>query len=533
MRKPKRRILYHTDGRHTHMYQLEPPLTLQQLLIPVDELLGTMVDTIVLSAGGGTTFFHATKAGTLWGELEEEVGKSVWRHLVWYRPAETVRQLLREGYDQMQVLADRAHEKGLEFIVSLWTNPPASNELGDGRLDRFRKTHLEYQIGGFQEGGAPAAAARSLDFSINEVREERLGIIREICSNYPIDGFELNMEFPYLAYYFKPGEAEGKSHVMTGFIRDTRRILDSSGEGLILAARTPPTIEGCRKLGLNIVDWVRDGLIDVLVPESDSMLIDVDLPVEEWVDAAKGTGCQVYPCISPLVNDDRRVAATVEMYRAAAMNYLSTGADGVYLVDFYSRGWPFNAEDYTVLREVGDIDAVRFKDKHYWMRTGKREADYIGYPRRLPLILEDTSENTVRFRVSEELESALKAGILKQVQLRLRIRNVTLHDHLGFSLNGEPLPDQLCVKMDFTYRLLSPARSVERRLGAHYVFKFNLTNGPFPVKGVNEVSIKVERRDPWIDPAAEGCKLELHDVELRVAYRIARNYPTFTEERDL
>lgn len=526
LKRHKRRVLYYTDGRHSHLYQLEPPITLEQLCIPVDEVLGTMVDTFVLCAGGGTTFLHNTKVGTLWGELEEEKGEGVWRHIIWYRTAETVRQLHKQGYDQIQVLADRAHEKGLEFIVSLWTNAPAGNRLGDGRIDRFRRNHPEYQIE-FSE----ARRRRELDFSQKEVREERLRIIDEICRNYPIGGFELNMAFPEVlpfTNYFKPEEAERKSHIMTSFVRDVRRILDAKEEELILAVRIPPTIEICRTLGLDVETWIKEGLLNILAPVSDR-LIDVDMPVEEWIRATKGSGCQVYPCIGASVNDDRRIAATVEMYRAAAMNYLNAGVDGIYIVEFYVRGWPFNEEDYTILREVGDIDVIRFKDKHYWVRTGTREDPSILYPRKLPLLLKDGSENSVEFKANDDLEAASKAGTLKMVKLRLRIKNVTPNDRLSFSLNGTPLPEELCRMRDFTYRLLSPARSVERRLGSHYIFEFDLTNKPFPIKGLNNLLVRVEKRNPKIDQAV---RLVLHDVELLVCYRIARNYPTFDEEKD-
>lgn len=517
--------MYYTDARHPHLYQLEPPLTFEQLCIPVDELLGTMVDTIVVCVGTGTTYLHDTKVGDLWGTLEEEMGGRVWEHLVWYRTSESVRQSIKDGYDPLRVLAERAHEKDLGFVASLRMNPPvdSAHRVGVGRLDHFRRDHPEFQIGEFPEGSAPPYVAKSLDFTHKEVRDERLGIIREVSENYPIDGLELEMES---CPFFKPDEAEEKQDIMTGFVRDVRRIMDKVDGSPLLTIRTLPNIESCGKQGLDVATWINEGLLNIVTPMNTygvAGLIDVNLPIEEWVEAAKGTGCQVYGCISPLVGDDRRRAATVEMYRAAALNYWKSGVDGIYLADFFSRGWPFTPEDYTILREVGDPDVIKHKDKHYWIPTTSSPGDepYTSYQRQLPVTLKEGCEEKVRLKITDDLEGSSKVNILRLVKLRFRIVNNSIHDELTFALNGLRLPEENCSKMDFTYRI--------HRMFC-YVFEFDLTHGPLPTKGWNEVTVKLDKRDGKI-------ALEIHpvlnDVELVVKYRIARNYPTPEEERSL
>ena len=172
MKQRKRRILYNNDGRHPHLHVLESPLTMEDWHLPIDELLGTMVDTLVFSLGGGNIFLRDTKAGTLWGELEEQRGGRAWNHLPWYRVSQSVRALLAEGLDPLRIMAERAHQKGLEFIASLRMNPPVeSGGLGTGRLDRFRQDHAQYMIGESTVEGFPAQLGRCLDFSHEQVRE--------------------------------------------------------------------------------------------------------------------------------------------------------------------------------------------------------------------------------------------------------------------------------------------------------------------------------------------------------------------------
>ena len=44
MRKPK--LIYYNDARHYSLYRYDPPMSEHQLRQPVDEILGTGVDTI-------------------------------------------------------------------------------------------------------------------------------------------------------------------------------------------------------------------------------------------------------------------------------------------------------------------------------------------------------------------------------------------------------------------------------------------------------------------------------------------------------
>ena len=59
MRKP--RLIYYNDARHYLMYRLDPPLNRYQLQSPVDEILGTGVDTLAFGLASGATFLHDSR----------------------------------------------------------------------------------------------------------------------------------------------------------------------------------------------------------------------------------------------------------------------------------------------------------------------------------------------------------------------------------------------------------------------------------------------------------------------------------------
>ena len=66
MQKPK--LIYYNDARHYSFYRYDPPMSLHQLQQPVDEILGTEVDTLVYGLASGQTFLHGSHVGERWGE---------------------------------------------------------------------------------------------------------------------------------------------------------------------------------------------------------------------------------------------------------------------------------------------------------------------------------------------------------------------------------------------------------------------------------------------------------------------------------
>ena len=79
MSKPK--LIYYHDSRHSLLYRFDPPMSLHGLRQPVDELVGTPVDTLSYGLGMGQTFLYDTKVGAMFGDHAIEHN----RGLVWWR----------------------------------------------------------------------------------------------------------------------------------------------------------------------------------------------------------------------------------------------------------------------------------------------------------------------------------------------------------------------------------------------------------------------------------------------------------------
>ena len=94
-----------------------------------------------------------------------------------------------------------------------------------------------------------------------------MALIVETLDRYDIDGLELDfMREPYLFSANK--EAEG-APILTEWIRQVRKKVDAAaakrGHPISLGVRAPSRPETASKMGIEAVDWAKEGLIDVLV----------------------------------------------------------------------------------------------------------------------------------------------------------------------------------------------------------------------------------------------------------------------------
>ena len=69
------RLIHYNDAHHFHAKRLEPPASRHLLNWPVDEVLGTGVDLLVLGLGYSDVFFHQSKIGRVVGQGKGGVGK--------------------------------------------------------------------------------------------------------------------------------------------------------------------------------------------------------------------------------------------------------------------------------------------------------------------------------------------------------------------------------------------------------------------------------------------------------------------------
>lgn len=506
-------LMFYHDGRHPLIYMYEPPIQREEYEAAVDELVGTPVDALMFCLGDGRTVLHDTSVGELWGHNVEK-----WPHLVFHRAHRNAKHLIEQGLDPLRIVCDRAHEKGMRIYPTLLVQQGRGSREQDVRCSdfRFENTRLEIGARGDVDPGFPGYTC--LDFKHEAVREERFALVYETLHKYEVDGFELQLN--YVPYYFHPDEVDAGRDIMTVWIRRVYEAVKASGAERELIVRIPASLEGCRATGLDVPAWIKEEIVDAIVGQTFSgpELINPMANFQPLVRAARGSPCRVYAAIQSHVDSDRLHEATIEMVRAAACNYWAQGVDGLYLAHWFGN-WPYEASFYEKLRELPHPDVMAAKDKFYHVptETGRYPNPTLepGLAMHLPVSLEPGAPAHIPFSISDDLPRWQTAGRVHEVLLRVRIMNATERDECVFMLNGHKLPQRSLRIINEMYRMKAP----RYRTGSGYWFVFRLEPAFWPVKGANNLSITLQKRDPDVTPQSR-----VRDVELEIKYLMGKHF---------
>ena len=476
-RPPKpRRTMYFNDARHYYLYAFEPPMTMEDAWRPVDELVETSVDTLIYGVETGGGLFSDTKVGVrAMSQMRPFDSAHYWR--AWYN----MQSLIDRGLDPLQVLIDRAHERHLDFIISM--------RMGGGPRDP------RYRIG--TDGPAAGGGGRlenNTDFAHPQVREVQFSWIEELAG-YPAQGIEL--DFAFTPYYFKPSQIEEHAPLMTEYVRRLSAMIRSKGKNRIVGVRVFPTETMNRSLGLDVKTWLAEKLVDYVAPlYYGYFLLDPNLPFESLVTLAQASEAEVYPVLQPYFLQHENHASPA-MLRAAIANYWAKGADGLIVGPWFH--WPFREEERSLLTDIGDPEAVKERTKHYFVSTRQEDASALGYRHPLPLRLESNGARSslIPFYVADDCGSDRVA----RTRLLLRVRNLVTADGLELSLNGRPLVTEALRRtshrydfqwLEFTLSEVLP-RPGENRLAAR------LASRPQGLEGsvtIDQVEVLVEYDHP-------------------------------------
>ncbi len=426
----QRRILYFNDARHYYLYAFEPPMSLEDAWRPIDEIVGTSINTFVYGVESNSGLFNDTKVGVRSGINERPFVEGYY-----WRAWNNMQSLIDRGLDPLQVLIDRAHERGLDFITSMRIG-------GEPRDPRYR-----IGVGQVSADGG-GAGENNPDFAHREVRALRQAWLEEL-SGYPVEGIEL--DFAFTPYYFKPQDVEANTRIMTDFVASLAQMIRRQDRDRIVGARVFPHEMTNLASGLDVRSWLSEGLVDYVAPLFYGyFLLDPNLPLEWLVEAAHGSGAEVYPMLHPFFVK-RPDHATPAMIRAAAANYWAQGADGLMVGPWFS--WPLRETEKSFLTELGDSEVIQQKDKHYFVSVRQEAMAALGYDHPLPLRLEKADPN-FRGKIPFYLADDLSRKGAARVRLLMRVLNLVDADRLEVRLNGVSLRQERLQRTSHRYEFL-------------------------------------------------------------------------------
>lgn len=295
-------------------------MRLEDAWAPVDEVAGTAVDTFSYCVERGDGAFYPTKVGKM---FSVEDGKPHSTSNFQWRAAACMLSLMKRGIDPLQLLIDRARHHGMDFFADL-------------RLQRLGGMYPDLEL----ENDGPGWADE-------RVRELKTQVIRELAFDYPIDGLELDFTAAFgdrASFFFPDGGTPENVNTMTEWIRRAAETARSRpGSPCAIGARIFPTEQANLDQGLDVRAWLREGLLDFVVPVAYIYtVLDPDMPFQWVVEPAHDAGASVYGFLQHHLQDEiiganTRIFPNIEHFRAAAANYWEHGVDGLYT---WMMNWP-------------------------------------------------------------------------------------------------------------------------------------------------------------------------------------------------
>ncbi|MEW6359571.1 MAG: family 10 glycosylhydrolase [Planctomycetota bacterium] len=435
----RRRIIMNNDGNDCRCERPEAAKMREVFLSRrTSPLVASHVDAIFYCTGVVNSYTHHSKETEARGH-GDRFAKD-WAY-----------ELGNHGPDSLAIMVDFGRKNGMEVFWSMRMND--THDSADGALlTEWKTSHPEYLMA--KKGDKLKAGGRrwsALDYGLPEVREKVFRILKDVCSRYDIDGIE--MDFFRHPIYFKPqihGEPVTQEHcdMMTGLLRRIRGMTEEigakRGRPLLIAARVPDSIGYDKGIGLDVEQWLKEDLVDLLVVSGYFHLT----PWEESVKLGHQHGVPVYACLSEsrIKGGAERERCSPEAYRARALTAWRAGVDGIYTFN------AFNPK-LTMWRELGDPAVLAKLDRVYFAcyRAPRQAGSWLLGGERFNQLPSLSPEQPIKMAPSETREIELWAGggrspdetegASARLTLNLHIDELAQPDAVSVALNGKALGD--------------------------------------------------------------------------------------------
>lgn len=225
---------------------------------------------------------------------------------------------------------------------------------------------------------------RNFDYAIPEVREKMLLYIREQLEK--IDVYGIQLDFSREPKCLKYLDSEDVCKYMTDFIRGVKKIISDCekihGHKIKLAVMLVRDINLAKKIGFDTVTWAKEGLIDVITPNSHWLGCDTGMPISEWCDSLNKYDVDVYAGME--MNLPYRLPIDVETAKGFNYQSLAQGAKKTVIYNLYhiylsyikNKGlwdkvpsekeitdvWRFCADSYGVRRHILTQEMLGFDE---------------------------------------------------------------------------------------------------------------------------------------------------------------------------
>lgn len=509
-----RRIVVQFDAMDHRESRLTPKEWLKYLFTYVDQS-GSQIDSIVWDVAYGDWAVYPSSV--LPPTRDPVMGR--WR---------------QEGFEFVSALVRECKRRKIE----VWWNHRISEFDTNNPADGLFRSPLKAEH--------PDWTVRSWwllwNLASSGLRAHKVDILREIATTLDFDGIQI--DFSRHIPCLPPGQQwENREHA-TEFMRLTRRALlevgQQRGRPVLLSAKVPENLPGCREDGFDVETWAGENLVDIFTLGSRTM--DVDLSAFRRM--VGGRPIKLHPSLDDHHATDGYRNPQIEFFRGVFSNWWRQGADAVCTFNWSAAppeistraginwsGVAYHAHPVHGIAygEIGSYETMRFKDKIFAIerRGGLPWAEgYFGQNSRAPLPAQLHNDGRVAsftLQIADDL-SAMPPRI-RHVELAMVLFNTGNDDRLEVQLNGIRLGEPAKDPAWKDPQIFSP--KLQRRSGGPWsAYKIDpeqkLSRFTFPLDardvraGPNVVTVRVVDRQaflPWW--------IQVEKIELLVSYQSA------------
>jgi len=345
-----------------------------------------------------------------------------------FRSYDYIMRYLHSGGDPVKDTLEACRKCKKDFFISYRMNDhhyvtdrdwPSHNAIW--------REHPEYWLG--DSDTSPYTKkdnVRLFNYLLPPVRDYYFAILQELCTNYDVDGVEL--DFQRFPKFFPSDKLDEGNRVMTAFVKRIKEMMDrigrERGKSLKLCVRVPETLVACQAAGLDLPGWDAAGLVEMINISSfyrHTMELDIE-GFRAKTKRAKLYGEMNYVTNQAAKNKFARRYTTVEIYRASALNLFHRGADGLSLFNYDYVPEKQRLPITEGLKRITDIEFLKTQSKDYVVYSGFGSFPAVN-EKTLDVIIPD---NTAQVQ-------------FKRAVLRVETRKSCKDLQIVVQLNGKPL----------------------------------------------------------------------------------------------
>ena len=275
-----------------------------------------------------------------------------------------------QGIDWIKQLVAETKKRKLECFWSHRLSEVELNEEGTGagwkgKPHAIKQAHPDWVIKTWWKQGL-------WNLAVPGVRELQVRILRELAEKYDFDGFQI--DFARHVPCLPPGRQWELRDQVTEFVRMVRLMLLEVAQNrqrpLLLAARVPCNLEGCRQGGFDIAEWARENLVDILTLGSRS----IDCDIEGFRRVTRGRNIKLQSCHDDHHATDAYQYPSIEFFRGVAANWWRQGADSLMTFNWSNASpklcqivgaTPGPTSQRQAYHEIGGPRTLQGKDKMF------------------------------------------------------------------------------------------------------------------------------------------------------------------------